>query len=52
MTDLAERVAQAEDRSFARDVQELIDNQHEAPIFDGVRWTCRRVPVSSKGEEQ
>lgn len=48
MTDF-ETIARAEDRSFAQQVQELID-EHEAPIFDGVRWTCR--PVSSKGEEQ
>lgn len=49
MTDLAERVEWAEDVSFAADwLKELTDEQM-APIFDGVRWTCR--PVSREGEE-
>lgn len=49
MTDLAEIAAQAEDRSFADDwIKELID-KHDAPVFDGTRWT---FPAAPKGEDQ
>lgn len=51
MTDLADAVALAEDRSFARDmwIKELIEEMG-APVFDGTRWT---FPTSIiEGEEQ
>ena len=49
MTDLAEIVARAEDVSFAADwLKELID-EHDAPVFDGTRWT---FPATPEGEEQ
>lgn len=51
VTDLADAVALAEDRSFA--VDEWFNNLAEVmtgPVFDGTRWT---FPVkSSEGEKQ
>lgn len=50
MTDLADAVALAEDRSFAIDEWfKSLAEVHEPVVFDGTRWTFP-VKSSSEGE--